>query len=363
MIRKKTFSILLHPQMFSASELLIFDSDEVKIAIFRFQSGVEAVRVKARRGEFIWLPFLGSQIWDWMVNGVSQKFEGFVSEPSYGKTFLENYGGFLIHCGMTAMGNPSREDTHPQHGELPTARFSSACMEFDPDDTKFPISLCSELHWHVPFVADYSFRPRLRIRHDGLSAIMDGELTNASHHDFPFMYLAHINFPYTGGNRLSYDIESFDSESVKILREGTSGISRGPGSFLTLDAAQSYDPELVAILDHRRRAYPRTHRDHVVNSMHSTKNSAVWVATNIDQLDHTVIWITHTKDRGACGFSMPATAGPTGYASEFKQGNVKVISGGETIRLQYAFGYSENAKAKDVEEVIQQMQFSGRTAG
>ena len=33
---------------------------------------------------------------------MSRKFKGFVAESSYGKNFLQNYEGFLIHCEMTA---------------------------------------------------------------------------------------------------------------------------------------------------------------------------------------------------------------------------------------------------------------------
>ena len=38
-------------------------------------------------------------------------------EPNLLRQYLETYGGFLLHCGATAMGALSAEDTHLQHGD------------------------------------------------------------------------------------------------------------------------------------------------------------------------------------------------------------------------------------------------------
>ena len=40
--------------------------------------------------------------------------------------FLHTYGGFFLHCGATAMGDPGPEDRHPVHGELPNAHYQRA---------------------------------------------------------------------------------------------------------------------------------------------------------------------------------------------------------------------------------------------
>ena len=45
-------------------------------------------------------------------------------EPEVCRNFYgESYGVFLMHCGLTAMGNPTSEDTHTPHGELPIASY------------------------------------------------------------------------------------------------------------------------------------------------------------------------------------------------------------------------------------------------
>ena len=72
---------------------------------------------------------------------MSRKFKGFVAESSYGKNFLQNYEGFLIHCGMTAMGNPGSGDTQLHHGELPVTRFDEDWIEMRQEDGRKTLSL------------------------------------------------------------------------------------------------------------------------------------------------------------------------------------------------------------------------------
>ena len=44
-------------------------------------------------------------------------------QPPPTRIYLDTYGGFLIHCGFTAMGVPAAGDSHPLHGELPNAPY------------------------------------------------------------------------------------------------------------------------------------------------------------------------------------------------------------------------------------------------
>ncbi|HWP67687.1 MAG TPA: hypothetical protein VN437_00210, partial [Rectinemataceae bacterium] len=219
---------MLDPSMFTEKEHELLKSSSYSVGTFRYRSGVEAVRIAAGRGEFIWLPYLGQQIWDWIVDGKSRKFEGFVAEPSYGKNFLQNYGGFLLHCGMTAMGNPGANDTHPHHGELPVARFDEAWIEIKQEDGREVLSLGGSLHWHVPFVAEYRCIPSMRIQPDGLSLHAEVRLENPTAGVMEYMYLAHINFPFSGAKTV-LSTTPFDPEHVGIRNEIFPGLSANPG--------------------------------------------------------------------------------------------------------------------------------------
>ena len=94
---------------------------ELKANLFLYPSGVHAIRLVNSRGEIIILPFQGQQIWSAIFDERELSMRSMFSIPKPTRSYLENYGGFLLHCGATAMGVPGDNDTHPLHGELPNA--------------------------------------------------------------------------------------------------------------------------------------------------------------------------------------------------------------------------------------------------
>ncbi len=321
--------------MFAEKEHEFLKSPSFSVGAFRYRSGVEAVRIRAGRGEFVWLPFLGQQLWDWSVDGKSQKFEGFVSEPSYGKNFLQNYGAFLIHCGITAMGNPGANDRHPHHGELPVSRFDEAWIEILREGGRDRLSLGGHLHWHVPFIAEYHCYPALCIAPDGLSLHAELRLENPAAAVMDYMYLAHINFPFAGAEKLLSTVP-FDPQHVAIRNEIVPGLAVNPASVKRIDQAAAYEPELVAIAKHGG-----TEEDTSGSVMVYSDGSCRWVRQETPELDHHVFWMTHNADRGACGFHLPSTAGPTGFESEKALGNIKQLGPGGSVTLRYACGFCD----------------------
>ena len=338
MRKNKPIIMKLDPYMFSEKEREILASPSFCVSLFRYRTGVEALRIKIGRGEFIWLPYLGQQLWDWSIDGKSLKFEGFIEEPSYGKNFLQNYGGFLIHCGMTAMGNPGPEDTHLNHGELPIAKFDEAWIEMEPEnDSESPVSLCGHIHWKVPFVAEYHCSPSLSISADGLQASMEVLLDNPASKTMEYMYLAHINFAFSGAEKILSTVP-FDSSHVTIRADGeekTAALFADPSLIKQIDKKAKYEPELVAILNHRDIA------SEAGSILLYEDGTARWVRQQKPELDHHVIWITHNEDRGACGFHLPSTAGPTGYSNEKNLGNLKHLPAGCNATLRYDFGFAD----------------------
>jgi len=320
--------------MFAESEHELLKSPSYSVSTFRYRSGVEAVKVRAGRGEFIWLPYLGQQIWDWSVDGKSRKFIGFVDEPSYGKNFLQNYGGFLIHCGMTAMGNPGAGDTHLHHGELPVARFDEAWIEMGREDGGEKLSLSGSIHWHIPFAAEYRCEPTLSVSPDGLTLRAEVRLENLMASTLEYMYLAHINFPFSGAKLLS--TIPFDPRHVDILNKIFPGMAAAPESLKRIDQETAYEPELVAIVNTKDAS-----EEFAGSILERDDGTAFWVSQEARELDHYVIWITHNADRAACGFHLPSTAGPRGFAAEKALGNIKQLAPGGEVTLRYACGFRD----------------------
>ena len=322
----------LYPNFFTEVEKNLYHSKACKITTFTYKSGVEALRITIGKGEFVWLPYLGQQLWDWKVEGETIKFSGFMEEPSYHKTFLENYGAFLIHCGVTGMGNPKEGDTHLHHGELPVATFDEAWIEFDVNNTEFPISLCGSYRYKIPFKGHYVCNIKTGIAFDGLSATSQIDIKNNSHSPLEYMYLAHINFAFDDATTIEYHDYPFIPSALRII--GEDEYKNSPTKLLTLDDRIVFDPEVVAILHHKEG------KGEFTSTLKKKDGSTCWVTQKLNTLDHTVAWMTHNDDRGACGFALPATAGPEGKTIETKLGNVKTLPHNEEVSLQFSFGIS-----------------------
>lgn len=336
----------LTPNMFTASERLLLESDEIAIYTFTYESGVEALRIEIGRSEIVWLPFLGQQIWSWKLDGVEQKFEGFVAEPTYyASNFLENYGAFMLHCGITAMGNPSKQDSHLHHGELPLSRFREALVEVC--EGSYPLVLRGTYHHHIPFKATYDFSPSIHISGDGSSMHVQAKLYNKLATPLQYLYLNHLNFSKTNAKSLEYANKDFSPQGVTIIGEAIANIQEDCTAFLDVSKLDNIAPELVAIMKN-----PPQYGKVCINRMHQKETAVTWMAVDTDSLDHTVAWLSHTPDRSACGFSLPATAGPRGLAEETRLGNVKTLEPGRTITFQFIFGCDEKGDETKMNDAI-----------
>jgi len=331
---------------FTSIETPLLESDTVQISTFIYRTGVEAVRISIGRGTFIWLPFYGQSLWSWKVDDIEQKFKGFVSEPDYAaRNFLHNYGAFMIHCGITAMGNPTKDDNHLHHGELPLAKYDSAWIEVS--EGPFPVSLHGYYYYAVPFIASYAFSPSIRISETGTSVMVDSQLENLQKTPLEYMYLNHLNFSLDQVSELQYGIDAFNKKTVIVLDETVPGVIENPSIILRPSKFPTISPELVAIMKNQPK-YGAV----CVNTMIRENHERVWVATNTSTLDHTVAWLTKTLDRSACGFSLPATAGPRGRIAETAQGNMKKLEPGNSVKFQFAFGLDENPESKSLQTAI-----------
>jgi hypothetical protein len=56
--------IHLSPEQFTTNEILLAEHGEFVASVFRYPSGVCAVRLKNSLGELVLLPYQGQQIWD-----------------------------------------------------------------------------------------------------------------------------------------------------------------------------------------------------------------------------------------------------------------------------------------------------------
>jgi hypothetical protein len=109
--------IYLYEDFFTKEEREVFALGNLSASLFTYSTGVKAVRLKNDRGAIVLLPYMGQMIWRAEFDGYDMTMKTIFDEPIGAKeVFGETYGCFLMHCGLTAMGNPTAEDDHKPHG-------------------------------------------------------------------------------------------------------------------------------------------------------------------------------------------------------------------------------------------------------
>jgi hypothetical protein len=352
--------ISLDPSAFRDGERVLVQHGRLAASGFLFSSGVCGVRLKNELGNVILLPFQGQQVWSAEFGGRNLAMRSLFTEPRPVHEFLENFGGLLLHCGATAMGSPSKEDTHPLHGELPNAPYSTAFLAIGEDERGEYIGLGGEYVHIVAFGSCYSARPSLRL-HGGSSLLaMSMTISNLRNSPMELMYLAHINFRPVDDGRLVYSAPC-DPEHIHV-RSSLPGFIQPRAGYLefieelkhhpekhnVLRAELIFDPEVVFGIRYLADAQGWAHCMQV-----HPDGSADYVRHRPDQLDHGIRWISRTADQDALGFE-PATAEVEGYLAEKRKGNIKVLPPKGQFHCNVEFGALSPREVKDVEARIEE---------
>ncbi|HLE15309.1 MAG TPA: DUF4432 family protein [Anaerolineales bacterium] len=349
----------LSPGFFSEREQILLESGPLSAAAFRYPSGVCGLRLSNARGQIAMLPFQGQQIWSAEFDGRNLTMKSMFNEPRPTRVYLETYGGFLLHCGATAMGVPSRDDSHPLHGELPNAPYQKAYLVVGEDERGSYLGLGGQYTYTVAFSHNYLAEPLVKLYSDSARLWMSLDIANLKNTEMELMYLAHINFRPVDNGRLVYSAPA-SPEHVRVRTSIPSHIRPKPGylEFIAelrlhpekhhrLAPGLAFDPEVVFFIDYLTDEEGWAHSMQV----HPDGN-ADYVRHRPDQLDTGVRWISRTPDQDALGFIEPATAEPEGYLAEKAKGNLKVIPAKGVYRCEVEIGALTPAEAKQIEDKI-----------
>lgn len=354
--------VSLQRPFFSEKRRPFIESGELRASLFRYDSGVEAVLLANGASELVMLPFQGQQIWSATFGGRNVTMKSMFSQPNPTTEYVRTYGGFLLHCGFTAMGVPTEQDDHPLHGELPNARFQHAWLVLGEDQDGEYIGLGGEYQHTVAFQYNYTARPLVKLYAGGKEVHVSVVFRNCKETPMEFMYMGHANYRPVDDGRLVYSAQ-VSRESVRVRRSIPSHVSPGPDylKFLErlaeepeehhlLDASLSFDPEMVFSIDYKADADGWAHTMQV-----HPGGSADYVRHRPQQLPVGVRWISRTPDQDALGLVLPATAGAEGKAAEREQGNVRELAGGAKWRCDYLLGTLDPGEVGAMEEKISEI--------
>ncbi len=355
-------TIHLYPQQFSTSETLLAERGELQVSLFRYATGVAAVRLRNARGDLVLLPFQGQQVWRAAFGGRDLTMRSCFEQPYPTREFLATFGGYLVHCGATAMGSPGPEDSHPLHGELPNAPYESAQVLLGEDERGAFAALTGCYTHRVFFSHFYRAQPVVKL-YAGQSVFdVSMSITNLKAGAMDLMYLAHINVCPVDGGRLVYSTPA-DATHMRVrasipthvnpragYAEFLEALKEHPEQHQVLKAEMAFDPEVVFFIDYQpdESGWARALQLHPDGSADVTRQ-------RMPALNHGMVWISRTPEHDALGFE-PATAGVEGYSAEKRKGHVRLLKGGETFRGEMQAGYLSAAEAQvEVERIRAQL--------
>ncbi len=340
-------TVTLYREQFSREERLLIQHRSLRATVFKYPSGIEAVRISNEKGHIVLLPFMGQMIWDMKFFGQDLVMRSIFDEPlpcraHYGET----YGCFLMHCGLTAMGNPTEKDTHLPHGELPIANYREAHLTLGEDEKGAYIALGGTYSHKCAFEISYDFCPECRLYEN--ASVIDLTVRFQNNKDLPleYFYLCHINYRPIDNARLYYSArhenitvhhevpENYPKALADRTNEYLSRLDKDPSLMDTVNPdTQSYAPEIVFTCKYEQDENGEAHTlEHLPNGY------SCYVSHRPDELPFALRWIARTKDEDALGMVLPATAEHKGYLDCKKKGYERYLAPSESMTFHIRTG-------------------------
>ena len=353
----------LKRSFFTATEQEIFSAGEISVSLFRYDRGVEAVRIKNSRGHLIVLPFMGQMIWDVVFDGVCLTMKNMFSQPLPAKGIIETYGCFAYHSGMLRNGCPSPDDTHALHGEMPCAPMDRAYIVYGEDKIGPYVSLVSEWEYVMGFGNHYLASPRLMLRPGATLFDLEMNVKNLSLTPMDLMYICHVNFALVRGGEI-FQGADFTPADTCVRKSIPGHVSPTPSYLKLLDAfakhpersavltdAEQYDPEQVFFI--RNLKSDKNGMTHMM--VRGPKKDAFYISWSLKEMPQTTRWILCNSDQEVGAFALPGSCEPEGYLAEKRKGHVRRLGGGKTARFKVKLGYLDPQNADTAQNVIENL--------
>ena len=349
--------IWLKKSFFEEKEYTLIENGQMRVTAFKYSTGVEALKIENSKGNFIILPFQGQQIWRAQFLGKELTMKTLIDEPVKTNEYLKNYGGFILHCGLDAIGVPQEDDKHSLHGELPNAEYNKAYIECNEEY----IAVGGSLYMNESLNRNYVFSPECRLYKDDTILKLFVSIENRRCSPMEYMYLCHINFrPFDGAELIYsafYDKDNIEiskiisdntpEDKAKELLEYMVKLEEKPQIHHIIDKNQPYDPEICMFIkymgDEDNRAY----------TLQKCRDGACYVSHSVDILPKAVRWIARNGNEDCMGMVLPATAEHLGYMNAKRKGQIKVLEPNEKLVFCIEAGYIDSKKALDIENKIE----------
>jgi hypothetical protein len=361
MDRGEIIEFALRRESFGEKEREVACYGALRASNFRFDTGVEAVRLANARGHVVVLPFMGQMVWSAAFDGVELAMESMFPAPRPAKTIIETYGCLAYHAGLLRNGVPGPSDTHAVHGEAPCAEMDAAGIACGNDAGGPWMAVTGARDYAMGFGAHYSATPRVVLRAGGAECDILMEVENLSAATMELMYLCHVNFAFAEGARVVQPVPftpehvvartSIPSHVVPTdeYRKLIGELAVNPARMRVLNEPERYNPELVFYIKGLRRA-----PDGLVHFMLLRREGdAFTIAWDPEAMPHAIRWVLDNRNQRVAAFAMPATCEPEGYTAEKRKGNVRILPPGAKARFVTRVGYVDKTRAASAARSIE----------
>ena len=342
---------------FADKPTLLAEDGEFKVMAFRYSTGVAALRVSNSRGGFTILPWMGQMVWRCDFDGLELTMKSIYDEPrECSVCFEECYGCFIMHCGLTAMGNPASGDTHVGHAELPIIRYRDAYVEFGRDKSGEYVSVGGTAFYDKCFAYNYSFSPRVVLRKGAAKLEISATAKNLKDLPLEYYYLCHLNHRPVDGSKI---VESplkrppivnheVPDDYYKPWADATNAwLAKLDRDFRAQSVVgakgESYRPEIVNCYFHKadksgwafvKQVFPKERG----------KVGGVYVKYRPSELPYATRWIARTEDEDAIGLCLPATAEHKGRLYCRAHGQQRYLAPGKSVAFHMETGVLQSDK-------------------
>lgn len=356
----KQVSISLRKVDFAAHEQVIATFEGMTASSFKYDSGIEAIRLSNERGHLVILPYYGQMIWDAEFDGVDLTMKNMFSMPRPAKDIAGTYGCFAFHSGLLRNGCPSPDDNHALHGEMPVASMDSVGLECGEDAEGAYLALTGAVEYVMGFGDHYLATPRIVLRPKSTLFDMVMAVKNLGGAAMDLMYMCHVNFAYCKGAKIIQPAP-FTPERTQV-RTAVPGhvtttpdylafiddLAKDPSGLEVLDEPERYNPEQVLYI----RDVGADGKGNTASMMRRVEGDAFHIAYNKQDFPQTVRWILVNDDQQVAAFALPSTCEPEGYLAEKAKGNVRVLAPGDNAEFTVKLGYLTESEADKAEESI-----------
>lgn len=354
-------SVALRRESFGEKERDVVRSGDLVASAYRYDTGIEAIRLSNARGHIVVLPYLGQIVWSAVFDGVELAMQSIFRAPRRAKVIVETYGCLAYHSGILRNGVPSPADTHVLHGEMPCAEMDEAGIACGADERGPWIAVTGLREYAMGFGAHYRATPRVALHRDEPGCVIVMKVENLSAAPMDLMYMCHVNFAFAEGARIVQPAP-FTPEHV-VTRTVIPGhvtpspdfralldeLAANPARMQRLTEPQRYDPEQVFYIKGLNRG-----TDGLVHFMLLRREGdAFAIAWDPEAMPHTIRWILANSDQRVAAFAMPATCEPEGYLAEKRKGNVRVLDGRATASFSTRLAYIDASHAAAAARTIE----------